>query len=111
MLDQQGFSGPIPMLLFFMPIFCNTQTTIESQSVTAMKKRITWNSAQTRVTKIVKNYGRVRRKPSAYSAKPGSKCCVIDQFIGIIAEGSKYCTLHDAVGGLRVMRNSTENLR
>jgi len=94
-----------------MPMFCNTQTTIESQCFTVMKKPIKRNSAQTRVTKIVKNHGLVRRQPSAYSAKPGSNSCVIDKFIGMIAEGSEYCTLHDAVGGLRVVRNSTENLR
>jgi len=41
-----------------MPIFCNTQTTVES----AMKKRITGDSAQaqTWITKIVKNHGLVR---------------------------------------------------
>jgi len=39
-----------------MPIFCNTQTTVERQYLSAMKKRITWNSAQTWATKIVKNH-------------------------------------------------------
>jgi len=36
-----------------MPIFCNTQTTLERQYFSAMKKRMTWNSAQTWVTKVV----------------------------------------------------------
>jgi len=91
-----------------MPIFCNAETTVERQYFSAMKKRITWNSAQTWVTKIVKNHSLVRRPPSAYRAKPGSECYVIDQFIGTIAEWSEYCALLDAVGDLRVVRNSTE---
>jgi len=57
-----------------MPIFCNTQTTVERQYFGVMKKCMMLNSAQTRVTKIVKNHGLVRRQPSAYCAKPGSKC-------------------------------------
>jgi len=32
-----------------MPIFCNTQTTVERQYFSAMKKRIPWNSVHTRV--------------------------------------------------------------
>jgi len=77
-----------------------------------MKKRIAWNSVQTWVTKIVKHHGVVHRQPSAYRIKPGSDCYVIDQFIAMIAEGSEYCALLDAAGGgLRVVRNSTENLR
>jgi len=43
-------------------------------------------------------------------AKPDSERDVIDRFIGIIAEWSKYCALLDAVGELRIVRNSTENL-
>jgi len=39
-----------------MPIFCNTQTTVERQHLSGMKKRVRWNSAQTWVTKIVKNH-------------------------------------------------------
>jgi len=74
-----------------------------------MKKRITWNSAQTWVTKIVKNHGFVCRQPSAYHAKPGSECYVIDRFIGTIAEWSEYYVL-ESVGGLYVVRNITENL-
>jgi len=31
--------------------------------------------------------------------------------MGAIAEWSEYCALLDAVGGLRVVRNSTDNLR
>ena len=46
-----------------------------------MKKRITWNSAQTWVIKIVKNHGLIRRQQSAYHAKSGSKCYVIDRLI------------------------------
>jgi len=40
-----------------MPIFCNTQTTVERQYFSAVKKHITWKSAQTWVTKIVKHHG------------------------------------------------------
>jgi len=43
-----------------MPIFCNTQTTVERQYFNAMKKRITWNSAQTWV---------IRRQPSVSPRK------------------------------------------
>ena len=93
-----------------MPIFCNTQTTSKRQYFNAMK-HITWNSTQTWVTKIVKNHGFVRRQPSAYRAKPGSECYVIDRLIATIAEWSEYCTLLDAVGELCIVRNSTENLR
>jgi len=35
---------------------------------------------------------------------------VIEWFVGTIVECSEYCTLLDAVGGLCVVRNSTENL-
>jgi len=41
---------------------------------------------------------------------PVSVCYVIDRFIGMIAEWSEYCTLLDTVGGLCVVRKSTENL-
>jgi len=37
-----------------MPIFCNTQTTVERQYFSSMKKRITWNSVETWGTKIIK---------------------------------------------------------
>jgi len=94
-----------------MLIFYNAQTTIEGQYFSATKKRITWNSAQTWVTKIVKSHGFVRRKPSAYRAKPGNECYVVDRFIETIVEWSEYCALLDAVGGLCVIRNSIENLR
>jgi len=63
------------------------------------------------VSTIVKNHGYVRRQPSAYHAKPGSECYVIDRFFGTIAEWSEYCALLNAVGGVRVVRNSTEHLR
>jgi len=39
---------------FFGLIFCNTQTTVERQCFSAMKKRITSDSVQTWVPKIVK---------------------------------------------------------
>jgi len=95
-----------------MPIFCNTQTTVERQHFNSMKQRITWNSAETWGTKIIKKHGFVRRQQSAYRAKPRSACYVIDRFIGTVAEWSEYCALldGDAVGVLRVVRNSTENL-
>jgi len=67
-------------------------------------------STQTWVTNIVKNHSLVRRQPSAYHAKPGSECYVIDRFIGTIAEWSEYCTLLDAVGWQLAVRNSTRNL-
>jgi len=70
-----------------MLIFCNTQTTVERQYFSAMKKHITWNSVQTWVTKIVKNHGFVGRQPSAYHAKPGSECYFTDRLIGTIAGG------------------------
>jgi len=35
-----------------MLIFCNTQTTVERQYFSAIKKYLTWNCAQTWVTKI-----------------------------------------------------------
>jgi len=80
-----------------MPIFCNTQTTVERQYFSVMNKRITWNSAQIWVTKIAKNHGFVHRQPSAYRSKPESECYVIDQFIVMIAEWSEHCTLLDTV--------------
>jgi len=40
-----------------------------------------------------------------------SKCYVIEQYIGTIAEWSEYCAQLDAVRGLRNVRKSTENLR
>jgi len=49
--------------------------------------------------------------PFAYRAKAENECYVIDCFVGTIAEWSEYCALLDAVGRLRVVRNSTENLR
>ena len=91
-----------------MPILCNTQTTVERQYFSAMKKRITWNSGQTWVTEIVKNHSLVRWQRSAYGAKPGSECYVIDRFIRTIAEWSEYCALLDAFRDLRVVRNKYE---
>jgi len=86
-----------------MPIFCNTQTTVERQYFSATKKHIAWNSVQMWVTKIATNHGFVRRQTSANRAQPDSKCYIIDRFIGIIAEWSEYCALLDAVGGLHVV--------
>jgi len=93
-----------------MPIFYNTQITVERQHFSGMKQHITWNSAQTWVTKIVKNHRFICRQPSAYRAKPGSKCYIVDRFIGTIAECSEYFTPLDAVGRQPIVRNSTEDL-
>jgi len=93
-----------------IPIFCNTQTAVERQYFTAMKKYITWNSAQTWVTKIVKNHGLVCRQPSAYHAIPGNECYGIDWFIGTIAQWLEYWALLDAVRGLRVVRKSAASM-
>ena len=106
----------IPILLFFIAddrcwYFATLKPELKRQYFIAMKKRKTSNSAQTWVTKIVKNHRFVRRQPSAYGAKPGSKCYIIDRFIVTIAVWSEYCALLDAVGELRVIMNSTENLR
>jgi len=80
-----------------MPTFCNTQTTVERQHFSVMKKHATWTSAQTWVNKIAKNHDLVCRQPSAYRAKPESECYITDQFTGTIAEWSEYCTLINAV--------------
>jgi len=42
--------------------------------------------------------------------KPESECCVIHWFIETVLEWSEYCALLYAARGLRVIRNSTENL-
>jgi len=34
-----------------VPIFCNTQAQVERQYLNAIKKRITWNSLQTCITR------------------------------------------------------------
>jgi len=39
-----------------MMTFRNTQTTVQRQYFSAMKKRKTWNSAETQVTKIVNHH-------------------------------------------------------
>ena len=61
------------LFFFSLPIFCNTQTTVENQYFSAMKKRITtWNSAQTWVTLSPWHTGYpwfVQRPSSAYRAK------------------------------------------
>ena len=75
-----------------------------------MKKRITWNSAQTWVIKIVKIHNLVCRQPSAYRAKPKSQCYIIYRFLGMVAEWSEYCALFDAVRGPYYIRISAENL-
>jgi len=43
--------------------------------------------------------------------KPVSECYVIERFMGTIVEWYEYCALLDAVGGLRILSKSTENLR
>jgi len=43
-------------------------------------------------------------------ANPERKCYVVDRFIETIAGWSEDCALLDAVGGLRIVRKSTENL-
>jgi len=43
--------------------------------------------------------------------KPASECYVIERFIGTIAQRSDFFALLDVVGGLRVVRNRTKNLR
>jgi len=93
-----------------MPVFCNTKTTVERQYFNVIKKRITWNSVQTWVTKNVKNHDLIHRQPSAYHAQL-SECYVIGLFVGTIAEWTEYCTLLDVVGGLHVITNSKENFR
>jgi len=52
-----------------------------------MKKRITWNSVQTWVTKMVKHHGLVRRQPSAYCTKPESECYVKDRLLERLRSG------------------------
>jgi len=42
--------------------------------------------------------------------KPVSECYIIERFMGTIVEWYEYCALLDAVGGLRILRKSTENL-
>ena len=63
-----------------------------------MEKRITSNSVQSWVTKIVTMACRQPwffcRQPSAHRGKSESKCYVIDWFIGTIAERSEYCAVH-----------------
>jgi len=40
-----------------MPILCSTQATVGKHCFLAMKKRISWNSAQTCVTEIDNHHG------------------------------------------------------
>jgi len=42
--------------------------------------------------------------------KPVSGYYVTERFMGTIVEWYEYCTLLDAVGELRILRKSTENL-
>jgi len=46
-----------------------------------------------------------------HSQNPVSECYVIERFMGIIVEWFEYCALFAAVGGLRILRKITENLR
>jgi len=43
--------------------------------------------------------------------KPVSECYVIERLMGTIVQWYEYCALLNAVGGLRILRKSTENLR
>jgi len=43
--------------------------------------------------------------------KPMNECYIIERFMGTIVEWYEYCAWLDAVGGLRILRKSTENLR
>ena len=84
---------------------------MKDNNFSVMKKPITWNSTQTRVTKIVKNHGLVRRQPSAYRTKPGSEH-YIDWFNWTITEWSEYCAPLDAVRTQRAVHQKeqyTEN--
>jgi len=99
-----------------MLIFCSTQTIVERQHFSALKKHITWGSTQTWVTKISQSSWHIGN-PDLFAGthlliaeKSESECCIIDRFIGTILEWSEHCILLNAVGGLRVIRNSTENL-
>jgi len=47
-----AFLGRYRCFHFSLPIFYNTQTTVERQYISPMKKRVTWNFVQTWVTKI-----------------------------------------------------------
>ena len=100
-----------------MPILCNTQTTVERQYFSAMKKHITSNSVQTWVTTIVNHHGTYATLVGSQATiciplKNLSKYYVIDftSLLGWLRDGLLYALL-DAVRGLRVIRNSTENLR
>ena len=93
-----------------MLIFCSTQTTVEKQYFSAMKKCIAWNSARTWVTKIVKHHSLVCQQPSAYCTNTCERMLRHRLVHWMIVE-CEYCALTDAVRGLRVVRNSTENLR
>ena len=42
--------------------------------------------------------------------KPVGECYVIERLMGTIVEWYEYCALLDAVGGLRILRKSTENI-
>jgi len=98
-----------------MAIFCNTQTTVERQYFSVIKKHI----------KFCTNLGHIDGQLPWYigspdlfignhllaTRKPGSECYVIHHFIGTIVVCSEYCALLDAVRRLRIERNSTENLR
>jgi len=77
-----------------------------------MKKRITWNSAQTWVTKIVKNHGPVHRQPlsshKTWEWMIRHRPVYWDDCGVVWTLRTTWC---DAAGGLRIMRNPAENLR
>jgi len=63
------------------------------------------------VTKIVNHHGTYLQTAIWLPAqKPVSECDIIDQFISTFVEWSKQCAILDAVRGLRIIRNRTENL-
>jgi len=100
-----------------MLIFCNTQTTDERQYFSVMKKRITWNSVQTWVTKIVNHHDTLAALICLFGVshlhtaqKPESECYITDRFIGAIAQYSEYCALLAVVGRLHIRRVQTQRI-
>jgi len=79
-----------------MRIFCNSQTTVERQYFSAIKKCITWNSAQTWVTKIVNHHGTWATLICSQAAicllrkNLRANFYIIEQFTGTILEWSEY---------------------
>ena len=102
-----------------MPIFCNTHTTVEKHCFTVMKKCISRHSAQTftwslrsSITTAHRLPWFVHRQPATHLPRKNLQVNVTSwsRLFEAIAEWSEYCALLDAVKGLHVMKNSTENL-